>query len=116
MNREEKEIIDRCYGRIAEDATPVDMLPYLPCLTQSDREIIKCEQTSSGPKQATYELLSRLRRRAGAFQELVDAFRLTGCGHLADLLDLGLQGMRHVDPSSRLSLFLKYLSMRSIKW
>ena len=93
MERKEKEIIDRYYGQIGEDAIPVDMLPYLPCLTPSDKEIIKCEETNGGPRRATHELLSRLRRRAGAFQEFVEALRLSGCGHLADLLDPREQGM-----------------------
>ena len=93
MNRAEREKIDQFSPQIAEDAIPVDLLPYLPCLTQSDREIIKCEEANSGPMRATVELLSRLRRRAGAFQEFVDALRLCGCGHLADLLDPREQGM-----------------------
>ena len=93
MERDEKEIIDRYCGQICEDAIPVDMLPYLPCLTQSDKEKIKCEETNSGPRQATVKLLWHLRRRAGAFQEFVEALRLSGCGHLADLLDPREQGM-----------------------
>ena len=118
MNREEREKIDQFSPQIAEDAIPVDMLPYLPCLTQGDKEIIKCEEMNSGPMRATLELLSRLRRRAGAFQEFVEALRLSGCGHLADLLDPREQGMCRVTciDVSEIEYHYKLVSIFSAKY
>lgn len=86
MNSAEREIIDHYFPEITRDAIPVDMLPYLPCLTQSDKEIITREETNKGPIRAATELLFRVRRRRGAFRELVFALRASGCGHIADLL------------------------------
>lgn len=93
MNSAEREIIDQYSPEITQDAIPVDMLPYLPCLTQSDKEIITREETNKGPFRAAMELLSRVRRRRGAFRELVFALRASGCGHIADLLHPVEQGM-----------------------
>lgn len=86
MDREDKSLIDQCLPQLVQDIIPVDMLPYLPCLTQTDKEGIKSEEVNKGPYRAAIFLLDRIRRRTNGFQELVDALRWTGCGHLADLL------------------------------
>jgi len=92
MNRAERELIDHYSPQIVQDVIPVDMLPYLPCLTQSDKERITCEETQNGPIRATLELLSRIRRRTGGFREFLNALRASGCGHLADLFYPTQQG------------------------
>ena len=86
MEREQKELIYRHLSDLVDDVIPVDMLPYLPCLTSNDKEVIKCEETNHGPMRATQILVGRLVRRPNAFQEFIRALRETGCEHLAELL------------------------------
>ena len=86
MEREQKELIKQYLPELVDDVIPVDMLPYLSCLTSNDKEKIKCEETNHGPIRATQELVVRLVRRPNAFQEFIRALRETGCGHLAELL------------------------------
>ena len=92
MDREDRSLIDQFFPQLAQDIIPVDMLPYLPCLTQTDKEGIKSEEVNRGPYRATILLLDRIQRRTNGFQELVDALRWTGCGHLAHLLVPGGEG------------------------
>lgn len=84
MEREEKDLIRRYSHKLVDDVIPVDMLPYLPCLTQSDKEKIRCEETNNGAMRATQELMDRLFRRRNAFREFITALWETGCGHLAE--------------------------------
>lgn len=86
MEREERELINRYSPELVADVIPVDMLPYLSCLTSNDKERIKCEETNYGPIRAAQELLCRLVRRPNGFQEFIRALRETGYEHLADLL------------------------------
>ena len=86
MDREEIQLIDKFFSDLVNDVIPVDMLPYLPCLTQNDKEKIRCEEANHGPMRATQELLNLLVRRRNAFHELVQALRRTRLEHLADLL------------------------------
>lgn len=87
MNREQRNLIERFGPQIIEDVIPVDMLPYLLCLTHSDKEVIAHEETRFGPMRAAQELLSRLRRRPDGFEQFIQALIATGCAHLAHLLD-----------------------------
>ncbi|XP_068695212.1 uncharacterized protein [Montipora foliosa] len=86
MNREERYLIDQYFPQITQDVIPVDMLPYLNCLTQNDREAIASEEMRQGHMRAAQELLSRLRRRTDGFEQLIQALNATGCEHLANLL------------------------------
>ncbi|KAM7431855.1 hypothetical protein ABFA07_017630 [Porites harrisoni] len=97
MDREDRSLIDQFFPQLAQDIIPVDMLPYLPCLTQTDKEGIKSEEVNRGPYRATILLLDRIQRRTNGFQELVDALRWTGCEHLADLLVPGGEEGHHID-------------------
>ena len=92
MNREQRNLIERFGPQIIEDVIPVDMLPYLLCLTHGDKEVIAHEETRFGPMRAAQELLSRLRRRPDGFEQFLQALNATGCAHLADLLDPREQG------------------------
>ena len=86
MEREQKELIKRHLSDLVDDVIPVDMLPYLSCLTSNDKEEIICEEANRGPMRATQKLVERLVRRPNAFQEFIRALRETGCEHLAELL------------------------------
>ncbi|XP_068726649.1 uncharacterized protein [Montipora capricornis] len=86
MNRDERYLIDQYFPQITQDVIPVDMLPYLNCLTQNDREAIASEEMRQGHMRAAQELLSRLRRRTDGFEQLIQALNATGCEHLANLL------------------------------
>ncbi|KAL9989311.1 hypothetical protein ACROYT_G003847 [Oculina patagonica] len=86
MEREGRDLIIQYSPELVNDVIPVDMLPYLSCLTSSDKERIKCEEANHGPRRAAQELLCRIVRRPNSFQEFIRALRETGCGHLADLL------------------------------
>lgn len=59
MERVERELINRYFMAIENGIIPVDMLPYLSCLTPAD----KCEERNYGPVQAAQELLDRFVRR-----------------------------------------------------
>ncbi|XP_020627284.1 mitochondrial antiviral-signaling protein-like isoform X1 [Orbicella faveolata] len=86
MEMEQRELIRRYISSLVDDVIPVDMLPYLSCLTSNDKEEIRCEETNHGPMRATQKLVERLIRRPNAFQEFIRALRETGCEHLAELL------------------------------
>ena len=86
MEREERDLINQYKVDLVDDVIPVDMLPYLSCLTSYDKERIKCEETNNGPRRAAQELLDRLVRRRNGFQEFIRALRETGCEHLANSL------------------------------
>jgi len=86
MEREQRRLIYQHFSALVDDVIPVDMLPYLSCLTSNDKEEIKCEETNHGPMRATQKLVERLTRRPNAFQEFIRALRETGCEHLAELL------------------------------
>lgn len=86
MEMVERDLINRYFMELVNNVIPVDMLPYLSCLTPADKERIKCEERNYGPIQAAQELLDRLVRRRDAFQDLIRALRHTGCGHLVELL------------------------------
>lgn len=86
MERQHRQLISRYLPDLVDDVIPVDMLPYLSCLTSNDREEIKCEETNHGPMRATQKLVERLVRRPNAFHEFIRALRVTGCEHLAELL------------------------------
>ena len=86
MDSQQRALIYRYLSDLVDDVIPVDMLPYLSCLTSNDREEIKCEETNHGPMRATQKLVERLVRRPNAFQEFIGALRETGCQHLAELL------------------------------
>lgn len=83
MDREERDLISENITQLVEDVIPIDMLPYLPCLTKSDKEKIKCEETNHGSMRAAQELIDRLVRRRNSFRELITALCETGCRHLA---------------------------------
>jgi len=86
MEMEQRVLIKRYLSSLVDDVIPVDMLPYLSCLTSNDKEEIRCEETNHGPMRATQKLVERLIRRPNAFQEFIRALRETGCQHLAELL------------------------------
>ena len=102
MNREQRNLIERFGPQIIEDVIPVDMLPYLLCLTHGDKEVIAHEETRFGPMRAAQELLSRLRRRPDGFEQFLQALNATGCAHLADLLDPREQGNCLDDVTSKI--------------
>ena len=86
MDREERDLISENITQLVEDVIPVDMLPYLPCLTKSDKEKIKCEETNHGSMRAAQELIDRLVRRRNSFRQFIEALCETGCRHLAEQL------------------------------
>lgn len=94
MDRQQRALIYRYFSELVDDVIPVDMLPYLSCLTSRDKDAIKCEETNHGPMRATQILVDRLVRRPNAFQEFIRALRETGCGHLAELLYPQEEGKR----------------------
>lgn len=86
MDRGERDLISENITQLVEDVIPVDMLPYLPCLTKSDKEKIKCEETNHGSMRAAQELIDRLVRRRNSFRQFIEALCETGCRHLAEQL------------------------------
>lgn len=94
MERQQRELIHRNLPDLVADVIPVDMLPYLSCLTSNDKEEIRCEEMNYGPMKATQKLVERLVRRPNAFHEFIRALTETGCEHLAELLYPQEEGKR----------------------
>lgn len=86
MLKTQKEIIDRFMSDLKCDVIPNDMLPYLLCLTEDDRESIQWKQNQEGPRAAVLVLLQRLKRRPDSFEQFLTALKHTGCKHLKELL------------------------------
>ena len=113
MNREQRNLIDQFCPQIIQDVIPVDMLPYLLCLTHSDKEAIAHEETRFGPMRAAQELLSRLRRRPDGFEQFIQALTATGCAHLADLLDPREQGNCLDGATSKIVVEMRFIKINT---
>ena len=79
---------------LKRDVIPIDVLPYLLCLTEDDCEQIQHKQDHDGPRAAVPVLLDKLKKRVwqGAFKEFLTALGETGCSHLKTLLENALRG------------------------
>ena len=109
MRAYEKKILDKRLPDFLEEVVPVDLLPYLPCLTKPDKENIEALQNTKGPTRATALLVDRLKRRDKAFAQFVLALRRCGSGHTALLLD----PYCHIGETSSFSLLCLLLIFRS---
>ena len=87
MRPYEKQILDQRLKDFQYEVIPIELLPFLPCLIQEDKEVIEAEQTNRGPIKATAVLVDRLKRRQKGFQDFVKALRKCGSEHTALLLD-----------------------------
>ena len=83
----EKKILDKRLPDFQEELIPMDVLPFLSCLQQADKEAIEAKQVNEGPTRANSTLVNRIRRRNGGFQDFVQALRKCGFEHTALLLD-----------------------------
>lgn len=83
----EKKILDTRLQDFQEELIPMDVLPYLSCLQQVDKEVIEAKQKNEGPTRANSDLVDRIKRRHGGFQDFVQALRKCGFEHTALLLD-----------------------------
>ena len=75
-----------------EEVFPCDLLPWLTCLTESDKQQIQCDQDRHGDIKATDTLVDRLKRRQDGFSQFVIALRENGSEHVAMLLDPEMKG------------------------
>ncbi|KAK3604489.1 hypothetical protein CHS0354_019082, partial [Potamilus streckersoni] len=76
--------------RFVNQVDPVQLLPYLPCLSQATMEEIKCRQCNKGKIAAAQELYSHIIRYSErGVRQLVEALRNSDIGlmELADLID-----------------------------
>ena len=87
MRRYEKQILDQRLKEFQNEVVPDELLPYLSCLKQQDKEEIRAEQNNHGPIKANWVLTDRLKRRDKGFQQFVQALRECGSEHTALLLD-----------------------------
>ncbi|XP_077978263.1 ATP-dependent RNA helicase DHX58-like [Glandiceps talaboti] len=79
-------LIEICASSL-EDINPREILVFLPCLDDRDREVIEAHQRSDGPKSAVLTLLDRLIKKGGGwFKEFVVALKEVGRNDLAQLL------------------------------
>ena len=83
----EKKILEERLKDFMEEVIPGDLLPYLSCLQQTDKEAIEATQRNKGPTTANQTLVDRLKRRDKGFSEFVRALRKCGSEHTALLLD-----------------------------
>ena len=83
----EKKILEERLKDFMEEVIPGDLLPYLSCLQQTDKEAIEATQRNKGPTTANQTLVDRLKRRDKGFLEFVRALRKCGSEHTALLLD-----------------------------
>ena len=83
-----KELLTKRHRYLREEIKPSKLLHLLKCLTNGDREVIKCEERNNGEIAAVDTLINRVKRRTDeAFFQLVTACRKTGHQHAAMLLD-----------------------------
>ncbi|XP_068750718.1 uncharacterized protein [Montipora capricornis] len=87
MEPREKRILDEKLKLFMKDVIPVELLPYLSCLTRFDKEEIEASQNNHGPTRACYVLVDRLKKRSQGFKQFVQALRQSGFQHVALLLD-----------------------------
>lgn len=87
MRPYEKKILEERLKDFMEEVIPGDLLPYLSCLQQTDKEAIEATQSNKGPTTANQTLVDRLKRRDKGFSEFVRALRKCGSEHTALLLD-----------------------------
>lgn len=87
MRPYEKKILEERLKDFMEEVIPGDLLPYLSCLQQTDKEAIEATQRNKGPTTANQTLVDRLKRRDKGFSEFVRALRKCGSEHTALLLD-----------------------------
>ena len=87
MRPYEKQLLEKRLKDFMDEVIPYDLFPFLPCLTQQDREEIEATQTQHGPIRATMVLVDRLKRRDKGFQDFVLALRQCGGEHTALVLD-----------------------------
>ena len=87
MKAREKQLLDERLKDFMFEIIPLDLLPFLPCLRQQDREEIEAKQCNHGPIKATFVLVDRLKRKDRGFQEFVQALRECGSEHIALKLD-----------------------------
>ena len=86
MLKNEREIIDKFTVDLISDVIPIEILPHLICLTEDDREQIERKQDREGSRAAVTTLLSRLKKREGAFKQFLEGLGQTGCRHLQKTL------------------------------
>ena len=87
MKPQEKEILEKRLKDFMGDIIPIELLPFLPCLRQQDREAVEAKQSNYGPSKATVVLIDRLKRKDRGFLEFVEALRVCGGEHIALMLD-----------------------------
>nr|UZS59159.1 MAVS [Azumapecten farreri] len=66
---------------------PIELLPYLPCLTQSSKEEIECKQQTYSRSHAALKMYQNLIRMDNWWDQLLDALRSNHQHHLADKLE-----------------------------
>ena len=90
----ERKLLRRFAVQLKSDVIPVEVLPYLYCLTEDDYEQVQFKQDREGPRAAVLILLDRLKKRVeqGAFSEFLTALDNTGCRHLKTTLETAFQG------------------------
>lgn len=87
MELREKRLLDKKLKDFMMDVVPVDLLPYLPCLTRFDKEEIEASQRNHGPTRACCVLVDRLKKRQRGFQQFLQALSHNGSHHVVWLLD-----------------------------
>ena len=87
MELREKRILDKTLKDFMMDVVPVDLLPYLPCLTRFDKEEVEASQRNHGPTRACCVLVDRLKKRQRGFQQFLQALSQSGSHHVVWLLD-----------------------------
>lgn len=87
MDPKEKKILEEKLKDFMKDIIPVELFPYLPCLTRFDRDEIQASQNNHGSVRASFVLVDRLKRRRDGFQQFVQALRECGSQHIALMLD-----------------------------
>ena len=93
MTPEQRDTIRINEPQLVRDIMPTDLLCWLACLTDEDKEAIMAEERNNGPTRAARILLDRLKRRSNSFGQLVRALRENTLGHLAALLDPNNEGI-----------------------
>ena len=83
MDSRQKRIISENTEDLVDGMTAIAALPYLDCLTQHEREAVRCRNDQEGNCKAVTKLLDAVERKREGFEQLLLALENTGCEYLA---------------------------------
>ena len=83
----ENQLLEERLDHFKEDVRPVNLLPYLSCLTETDKQRILADESEHGKVESIQTLVECIKRKEEGFVQFVRALKRTDYGHVALLFD-----------------------------